>query len=78
MQKKVGGSFRLTLEVEYESIFDNEVIGDDQDTPEYMESEEVDRRVKKIVIITDDESLDITKKLSMSQIEKILFSTPHE
>jgi hypothetical protein len=76
MQKKVGVTFRLTVEVEYESIFENEVIGDDDDSPEYMESEEVDRRVKKIVIITDDESLDITKKLSMSQIEKILFSRP--
>lgn len=76
MQKKQICEFTLTLKVEYESIFENEVMGDDPENPDYLESEEVDRKVMKIYVITDDDALDITKKLSNSQIEKILFSKP--
>lgn len=76
MQNKQVCEFSLTLQVQYESIYENEVTGDDPENPDYIESEEVDRRVKNIYIITDDEALDITKKLSNSQIEKILFSKP--
>lgn len=76
MQKKQVCEFSLTLQVQYESIYENEVMGDDPENPDYLESEEADRKVMKIYVITDDEELDITKRLSNSQIEKILFSKP--